>query len=243
MMDLEKGNSSGDLSTANNRMQHAFAGSYKTVVKLLQYLLALVWQDMYLENTLWSKTDPLEIVLLKASIFVPITTRRVFACIISPQDLNSLSRISNHTTVLYEPAKAGCMRLLAVDKSPCSSRIAHRVFFLLVKSTVASGQKRVGALAHTSVTESGDLMGDRRQRLWPYTQSLCMWCLTNKRWVLFKHSELKWERAPKKMSFLKELCSKSANFSRTFPKNGLSVTNFLVYGAVARRSADELSHD
>jgi len=42
MMDLEKGNSSGDLSTANNRMQHAFAGSYKTVVKLLQYLLALV---------------------------------------------------------------------------------------------------------------------------------------------------------------------------------------------------------
>ena len=57
-------------------------------------------------------------------------------------------------TVLYEPAMAGCMRLLAVDKSPCSSRFAHRVFFLHVKSTVASGQKRVDAfkLAHTSTS-------------------------------------------------------------------------------------------
>ena len=62
-------------------------------------------------------------------------------------------------TVLYEPAKAGCMRLLAVDKSPCSSRFAHKVFFLHVKSTVASGQKREGALAHLSMTESGDLTG------------------------------------------------------------------------------------
>ena len=33
--------------------------------------------------------------------------------------------------------------------------------------------------------------GDRRQRLWPYTRSMCMWCLINKRSVLFKHSELK----------------------------------------------------
>ena len=69
-----------------------------------------------------------------------------------------------------------------------------------------------------------------------------MWCLINKRWVLFKHSELKWERASKKMSFLKELCSKSANCSRNFPMTGLSVTNSLVYGAVARRCAHELSH-
>jgi len=30
---------------------------------------------------------------------------------------------------------------------------------------------------------------------------------------------------------------------RTFPKTGLSVTNSLVYEAVARRSAHELSHD
>jgi len=56
------------------------------------------------------------------------------------------------TTALYEPAKAGCMRSLAVDNSPCSSRFAHRVFFLHVKSTVASGQRRVGALAHTNAT-------------------------------------------------------------------------------------------
>ena len=56
-------------------------------------------------------------------------------------------------TVLYdEPAKAGCMRSLAVDNSPCSSRLAHRVFFLYVKSTVASGQNRLGMLAHTSAT-------------------------------------------------------------------------------------------
>ena len=57
-------------------------------------------------------------------------------------------------TVLYhdEPAKAGCMRSLAVDKSLCSSSLAHRVFFLYVKSTVASGQNRVGMLAHTSAT-------------------------------------------------------------------------------------------
>ena len=53
---------------------------------------------------------------------------------------------------------------------------------------------------------------------------------------------LKRERAPKELSFLKELCSKSANCSRTFPKTRLSVTNSLVYEAVARRSAHELSH-
>jgi len=29
--------------------------------------------------------------------FVPTTTRRVFTCIVSPQDLNSLARISNRT--------------------------------------------------------------------------------------------------------------------------------------------------
>jgi len=45
-------------------------------------------------------------------------------------------------TVFYEPAKAGCMSLLAVDKSPCLSRFAHRLFFLHVMSTVASGHKR-----------------------------------------------------------------------------------------------------
>ena len=42
---------------------------------------------------------------------------------------------------------------------------------------------------------------------------------------------------------LGELCSNSANCSRTFPKTVLSVTNSLVYEAVARRSAHELSHD
>ena len=67
-----------------------------------------------------------------------------------------------------------------------------------------------------------------------------MWRLINKQWVLFKHSKLKWERAPKKLSFLKELCSKSANCSRTFPKTGLSVTNSLVYEAVARRFTNSL---
>ena len=55
----------------------------------------------YLENIFWSRTDPSEIVLLKASTFVPITTRRVFACIVSPQDLNSLFRISNHTPMNF----------------------------------------------------------------------------------------------------------------------------------------------
>ena len=46
------------------------------------------------------------------------------------------------TTALYKPAKAGCMRLMAVDKSKYLSRFAQRVFFLHVKSTAASGQKR-----------------------------------------------------------------------------------------------------
>jgi len=76
-----------------------------------------------------------------------------------------------------------------------------------------------------------------------YTRSMCMWYLINKRWVHSKHSELKWERAPKKVSFLKEFCFKSANCSQTLPKIGLSVTNSLVYGVVARQSAHELSHD
>jgi len=50
-------------------------------------------------------------------------------------------------------------------------------------------------------------------------------------------------RPPKKLSFPKELCSKSASCWRTLPKSGLSGTNSLVYGAVDRRSAHELSDD
>jgi len=33
-------------------------------------------------------------------------------------------------TVRYEPAKAGCIRLLAVESCPCSSCFAHRAFRL-----------------------------------------------------------------------------------------------------------------
>jgi len=55
-------------------------------------------------------------------------------------------------TVFYELASAGGMRSLAVDNSPSLSRFAHRVFSLQVKSTAASGQKWVSALAHTSAT-------------------------------------------------------------------------------------------
>ena len=45
----------------------------------------------------------------------------------------------------------------------------------------------------------------------------------------------------KKLSFLKELCSKATNSSRTLSKTGLSVTSSVVSGKVARRSAHELS--
>jgi len=81
-------------------------------------------------------------------------------------------------TVLYKPAKAGCMRLLAVDKSPCSSRFAHRVVFLHVKSTVASGQKQVGALAHTSATrlccfEQPIAPSTRHCMVWLWDDNLC----------------------------------------------------------------------
>jgi hypothetical protein len=69
--------------------------------KLLPHLLALVLQDIYLEHILWPRTNPSEIILLKASTFVATTTRRVFACIVSPQDLNSSSRISNHTPMHF----------------------------------------------------------------------------------------------------------------------------------------------
>ena len=74
--------------------------------------------------------------------------------------------------VLYEPARAGCMRLLVFDKSSCSSRFAQRVIFLHVKSTVASGQKPVGALAHTSTTRLCCL----EQPIAPSTRH-CMVCL------------------------------------------------------------------
>jgi len=43
------------------------------------------------------------------------------------------------------------------------------------------------------------------------------------------------------MSFLKGLCSQSANCSGTLSKTGLSATNSLVYGAAARQSAHGLS--
>jgi len=63
----------------------------------------------------------------------------------------------------------------------------------------------------------------------------------NKRSVIFRHPELKKESASKKGSFLKKLCSKAANCSRTLHRTGLSVTNFLVSAAVARRSVHKLS--
>jgi len=46
-----------------------------------------------------------------------------------------------------------------------------------------------------------------------------------------------------KILHLVELCSQSANCSRTLPKTGLSVTKSFVYEAVATQSARELSHD
>ena len=71
-----------------------------------------------------------------------------------------------------------------------------------------------------------------------YTKNTHMRFNLKKRWVLFKHLEHKEETASKKLLFIKELSSKSANCSRTLPKTGLAL-----YGAVARRSAHELSHD
>ena len=87
----------GDLSTANNRMQPAFAGSYKTVaIPFGSRVTGYVPREHPLVEN-----GSFELALSKASIFLPITTRRVFACSISPQDLSSLSRISNHTPMNF----------------------------------------------------------------------------------------------------------------------------------------------
>jgi len=55
-------------------------------------------------------------------------------------------------TLLNEPAKADCMRSLAVVHLPCLSCFAHRTFSLHVKAIVSYGQQRVCTLAHTSAT-------------------------------------------------------------------------------------------
>jgi len=75
-------------------------------------------------------------------------------------------------TVLYEPAKAGCIRLLAAENLQCSTRFAHRVCFLHVKSTVASGQKPVGVLAHTSTIQ----LCYFEQPIAPSTWACMAWC-------------------------------------------------------------------
>jgi len=59
----------------------------------------------------------------------------------------------------------------------------------------------------TQITLAETWRGDRRQRLWPYTRSMCLWCLINKRCVLFKHSELK-----KRMSSQKIVVSQRTLF-------------------------------
>jgi len=74
-------------------------------------------------------------------------------------------------TVRYEPAKAGCIRLLVVESCPCSSRFAHRAFRLQVKSRVASGQKRVGLLAQTRATRLCCL----EQQMAPSTRACNVW--------------------------------------------------------------------
>jgi len=88
-------------------MQPAFAGSYKAVVMSFG---SRVTRYLPREHPLptGSRTDPPEIVLLKASTFVSTMTRRVFAGILSPQDLNSLPKISNHTPmkILFEIPRA-----------------------------------------------------------------------------------------------------------------------------------------
>jgi len=80
-------------------------------------------------------------------------------------------------TVLYEPAKAGCMRSLAIDLS----RFVHKVFFLHVKSTVASGFKQVGALAHTSATR----LCCFEQSIPPSTRHCMVWSTTGCRIMSF----------------------------------------------------------
>lgn len=74
-------------------------------------------------------------------------------------------------TVLYELAKAGCIQSLALESWPCSSRLAHRAFFLRVKSRVASGQKRVGMFAETMATRLYCL----EQPIAPSTRACMVW--------------------------------------------------------------------
>jgi len=67
----------GELSTAYDRMQPAFSGSYKTVA----YTFWLSCDRIFTSRTSFGQeTDPSEIILLKASTLVPPTTRLVFAC-------------------------------------------------------------------------------------------------------------------------------------------------------------------
>ena len=86
-----------DFSTANDRMQPAFAGSYKTVAIPLGSRVTgyLPREHPLVKNGSFGDR------LLKVYTFVPITTRRAFACIVSPQDLNSSFRISNHILMNY----------------------------------------------------------------------------------------------------------------------------------------------
>jgi len=73
-------------------MQPSFAGSFKTVAIPIGNCVT----ETCFANIPWSRTDPSEIVLLKALISVTTTTRRASACIVLPWNLNLLSKISSH---------------------------------------------------------------------------------------------------------------------------------------------------
>jgi len=86
------------LPTIECNLPFQVSGSYKTVT----YTFWLSCDRIFTSRTSFDQeTHPSKIVLLKASTLVPTTTRRVFACNVSPQDLNSLSRISNHTPMNF----------------------------------------------------------------------------------------------------------------------------------------------
>jgi len=71
-----KSDEQGQLSTANTRIQPAFAGSYRTVAIPFGSRVA------GLENTLWSRMDLSGIDSLKVPTFEQTIKHRVYGCIV-----------------------------------------------------------------------------------------------------------------------------------------------------------------
>ena len=98
-------------------------------------------QDTFLENTPWSKMDPLAIDLLKARTFELIMTRRASVCTASHWALNSWPKtlslaLTNFRSEIFHVSYASCTNKFAPVQSLRFSELILGILLLEFRFTV-----------------------------------------------------------------------------------------------------------